>query len=446
MPPSIRTSGNPLPSTCAEPWITTASVTTGSALAGWMTSRARRRGVVVSAPGLLLASVIAWRSDPGPVSAVVVTVEGGAEGGGRTSSATPTATQSATTLAPSSASPRLRNPVSRSRLDLLSRLHKIPGCSQPDARAILWHGPGAHRPAFATRSLPAAARAAHGAASRTRRAPALLDGTLVSVDISGFTALAERLAAKGKAGSRGARPARSRRVFDRADRGRRAARRRRPEVPRRRAAPALPRTSATPHARPAPPPTCSGRSSRLARLGRASSCGCRPASTRAPATSSSPRRRTASSSSPGLRATRVFELEDLATAGEIVAQRRDGGRGRSRVAARGTRGSAPDAAARARREHDASAARRPRPTRSRANTSRTAARAPCRRERRGRAPPRDRRIRQARRHGRLGRRGGTGRAARANRRRSRPRSAAPARPTASRGSSPTSTSEPSSST
>ena len=125
-------------------------------------------------------------------------------------------------------------------------------------------------------------------------------GSLVSVDISGFTALAERLAVQGQGRRRGARPPHLG-LLRRADRGRRAARRRRAQVPRRRAAPLLRRRPARSSAPPGRPRTCSGRSSRSAapraRSAR-SSCGCRPASTRATATSSSPSCRTGSCSSP----------------------------------------------------------------------------------------------------------------------------------------------------
>ena len=50
------------------------------------------------------------------------------------------------------------------------------------------------------RALRAAPDPRPGARSPTARGPTL-DGSLVSVDISGFTALAERLAVKGKAGA-----------------------------------------------------------------------------------------------------------------------------------------------------------------------------------------------------------------------------------------------------
>ena len=154
-----------------------------------------------------------------------------------------------------------------------------------------------------------------GAPTRGAARYRVLDGSLVSVDISGFTALAERLSAKGKAGAEEL-VQRISACFDAPDRGRRAARRRRPQVPRRRAAPLLPRRASRRSEPPAPRRTCSGRSSRSRAT--TSSCGCPPASTPASATSSSREapHRELLVAGPG--ATRVFELEDLATAGEIV--------------------------------------------------------------------------------------------------------------------------------
>src|SRR5512135_719067 len=76
----------------------TSSVTPGRALAGWMSHGpgAGRSKVIVSAPGFALASRIAWRSDPGPESAVVVTakVVGAAPAGVATSTGSVTATTS----------------------------------------------------------------------------------------------------------------------------------------------------------------------------------------------------------------------------------------------------------------------------------------------------------------------------------------------------------------
>ena len=103
--------------------------------------------------------------------------------------------------------------------------------------------------------------------------------------------------------------------------------------------------------------------------------------------------------------TRVFELEDLASAGEIVVSaetaaavdpawlgdERDGARLMTRLE--------PGASI------DPAAARRAR-SRARALRPRLAARAPLGRERRGRAPPGDGRVRQAVGHGRADRRGG----------------------------------------
>ena len=75
-------------------------------------------------------------------------------------------------------------------------------------------------------------------------------------------------------------------------------------------------------------------------------------------------------------------------------QRRDGGRARPGLARRGARRRAPDDAARAGREHDPAPARRAR-RRPRAVRPAAAARPPRRRERRGRAPPGDGRVPQA---------------------------------------------------
>ena len=108
-----------------------------------------------------------------------------------------------------------------------------------------------------------------------------LDGTLVSVDLSGFTALAERLAGEGPGRRRGAGAGDQRRLR-RPDRDREAPRRRRAQVPRRRAPASLLRRRATPSAPAARPRRCSGSSRRpgetMSSVG-AVSCGCRPAST-----------------------------------------------------------------------------------------------------------------------------------------------------------------------
>ena len=104
--------------------------------------------------------------------------------------------------------------------------------------------------------LPALARAWPGGAPYRE-----IDATLVSVDLSGFTALSERLAQKGKAGAEELILVVSG-CFEGLDRYRGTARRRRPEVPRRRAAPAVRRRMITQSAPAAPPRRCSGSSRR----------------------------------------------------------------------------------------------------------------------------------------------------------------------------------------
>ena len=180
-----------------------------------------------------------------------------------------------------------------------------------------------------------------------------------------------------------------------------------------------------------------GSAEQLGRPGRAADVGRRPLG-RLPLLPHA-RRPTGSCSSCGPAATRVFELEDLATAGEIVVsaetaaavdpawlgEERDGARLMTRLEPGASPiPPPPDVAG-------------PRP---RAVRPGAAARAPCRRERRGRAPPCLRRLREGlghRRPDRLRRaRALLERARRARRRRRR----APARATGSPGSSRTSTS------
>ena len=138
-----------------------------------------------------------------------------------------------------------------------------PGCGEAHERAILEAWP--YEPCPRERcSLPTSPASCTPGATIPASAGAAVEGTLVSVDISGFTALAERLASLGPAGAEelvthdlgGLR---------RADRRRRAPRRRRPEVPRRRTPPVLRRATATSNGRAAPRRTCSGRSALSAR-------------------------------------------------------------------------------------------------------------------------------------------------------------------------------------
>ena len=224
------------------------------------------------------------------------------------------------------------------------------------------HGPGhvAHRalPAAPRPSLEHRARRASGA--HARRLARL--GRHLRLHGAGGAARGE-----GQGRRRGARPA-DLGLLRRPDRGRRAARRRRAQVPRRRAAALLPRRA--PRAARRRRGLGHAVDDRVDRQSREpvgpSSCACRPASTPASATSSSPRRRTASCSSRGPGATRVFELEDLATAGEIVlsaetaAAVEPGWLGEERDGARVMQ------PARAGREHDPAAAGR---RRARASTS-----------------------------------------------------------------------------
>ena len=92
---------------------------------------------------------------------------------------------------------------------------------------------GSSQPAVSARSVPPAARPWLERGPDEPRSR-VIDGSLVSVDISGFTALAERLAVHGKAGAEEL-VQRISSVFDEPDRRRRAPRRRRAQVPRRRA-------------------------------------------------------------------------------------------------------------------------------------------------------------------------------------------------------------------
>ncbi len=148
----------------------------------------------------------------------------------------------------------------------------------------------------------------------------------------------------------------------------------------------------------------------------------------------------------GPAATRVFELEDLANAGEIVVSAETAASRRGRVARRGARGRA----RLLRRLEPGASTIEPPPylpgddlVRLRA---RLAARPSRGRERRGGAPPGDGRLREGRGDGRVARARRAGRAPAAARHTGRVRSTAPAPRTRSPGSSRTSTSARSSST
>jgi hypothetical protein len=75
--PSSSISGVSVQPVCVVPSIVRASVTSGSAVAGWMvwTPAPGMAKAIASVPALPLASVMAWRSEPAPESAVVVTVK-----------------------------------------------------------------------------------------------------------------------------------------------------------------------------------------------------------------------------------------------------------------------------------------------------------------------------------------------------------------------------------
>src|SRR5262249_55289279 len=76
--PASSTSGVPAYPGCENPSIKTASVIAGNSVAGQIvcTEPPGMSKAIVSRPGALLASRIAWRSEPGPESAVLVTRHG----------------------------------------------------------------------------------------------------------------------------------------------------------------------------------------------------------------------------------------------------------------------------------------------------------------------------------------------------------------------------------